>query len=169
MRKESESLTMYVSVCMTYEHIGQSDSSLTSSIGSLFSTESHSVMFNFLWPHGLYSPWNSPGQNTGVSSHSLIQGIFPTQVSNPGLPHCKWILYQLSHQASPGTLEWVVYPFSSGSSWPGNLTRVSCIAGRFCTSWATREAHSPPSLAQIRRTTWCYYLEKLTQMAVPEL
>ena len=47
-----------------------------------------------LWPHGLYSPWNSPGQNTGVGSHSLLQGIFPTQGLNPCLLHCRWILYQ---------------------------------------------------------------------------
>ena len=45
-------------------------------------------------PHGLYSPWNSLGQNTGVGSLSLLQGIFPTQGSNPGIPHCRWILYQ---------------------------------------------------------------------------
>ena len=51
-----------------------------------------------LWPHGLYSPWNSPGQNTGVGSLSLLQGIFPTQGSNPGLAHCRQILYyQLIH------------------------------------------------------------------------
>ena len=48
-----------------------------------------------LW---LYSPWNSPGQNSGVGSLSLLQGIFPTRGSNPGLPHCRWILYQLSHK-----------------------------------------------------------------------
>ena len=53
------------------------------------------------WPHGLFSPWNSPGQNTRVVSLSLLQGIFPTQGLNPGLPHCGWILYQLSHQGSP--------------------------------------------------------------------
>ena len=47
------------------------------------------------------SPWNSPGQNTGVSSISLLQGIFPTQGSNPGLSHCRRILYQPSHQGSP--------------------------------------------------------------------
>ena len=41
------------------------------------------------------SPWNSPGQNTGVGSLSLLWGIFPTQGSNPGLPYCRWILYQL--------------------------------------------------------------------------
>ena len=54
-----------------------------------------------LWPHGLYSPWNSPGQNTGVGSLPLLQGVFPTQESNPGLPHCRQILYQLSHKGSP--------------------------------------------------------------------
>ena len=47
------------------------------------------------------TPWNSPGQNTGVDSCSLLQGIFPTQGSNPGLLHCRWILYQLSHEESP--------------------------------------------------------------------
>ena len=59
---------------------------------------------------------------------------FPTQGSNPGLPHCRWILYQLSHQGSPRILEWVAYPFFWGSSRPRNQTRVSCIAGRFFTS-----------------------------------
>ena len=53
-----------------------------------------------LWSHGLYSLWNSPGQNTTVGSHSLLQGIFPTQGSKPGLPHCRRIPYQLSHQGS---------------------------------------------------------------------
>ena len=48
--------------------------------------------------HGLYNPWNSPGQNTGIGNISLLQGIFPTQGSNPSLPHCRWILYQLSHR-----------------------------------------------------------------------
>ena len=62
---------------------------------------SHSVMSDSLWTHGLYSPWNSPGQNTGVGSHSLLQGIFPTHGSNPGLPYCRWVLYQLRHQGSP--------------------------------------------------------------------
>ena len=93
-----------------------------------------------LGPHGLYSPWNSLGQNTGVGSLSLLQGIFPTQRLNPGLPHCRWILYQLSHKGSPRILGWVAYPFSSGSSWPSNWTRVFHIAGGFFTNWAIREA-----------------------------
>ena len=50
--------------------------------------------------HRLYSLWNSPGQNTGVGNCSLLQGIFPTQGSNPGLLHCRQILYQLSYQGS---------------------------------------------------------------------
>ena len=57
-------------------------------------------MCPILRPRGRYSPWNSPGQNPGVGSLSLLQGIFPTQGLNPGLPHCRRILYQLSHQGS---------------------------------------------------------------------
>ena len=56
--------------------------------------------FDSLRPHGLYSPWNSPGQNTGVGSLSLVQGIFPIQGSNPGLPHCWQVLHQLSLKGS---------------------------------------------------------------------
>ena len=62
------------------------------------------------------SAWNSPGQNIGVGNLSLLQGIFPTQGSNPSLPHCRQILYQLSHQRSLRKLNWVAYPFSRGSS-----------------------------------------------------
>ena len=73
-----------------------------------------------LRPQGLYSPWNSPGQNTRVGNRSLLQGIFTTQGSDWGLLHCRWILYQLSHQGSLRILELVSYPFSNGSSWPRN-------------------------------------------------
>ena len=136
-------------------------------------SESRSVVSNSMQPHGLCSPWNSSGQNTGVGSCSLLQGIFPThdqtqvshiagdslsaepqgkpknngvgslpllqqifptQGSNPGLPYCRWVLYQLSHKGSPRILEWVAYPFSSRSSRPRNRTGVSCIAGGFFTS-----------------------------------
>ena len=63
--------------------------------------------------HELYSPWDSPGQSTGVGSLSLLQGIFPIQGSNPGLPHCRQTLYQLSHQGSP------VFPMvTRGLIWP---------------------------------------------------
>ena len=72
------------------------------------------------------SPFPSPGDlcNPGL---------------NPGLLHCRWILYQLSHQRSPRILEWIAYPFSSGSSQPRNQTGVSYIAGGFCTNWTIRE------------------------------
>ena len=63
-------------------------------------SESCLVMANSLWPHGLYSPWSSPGQNTGVGGPSLLQGIFPIQGLNWGLPHCTQTLYHLSHQGS---------------------------------------------------------------------
>ena len=79
-------------------------------------------------------PWNSSGQSTGVGSRSLLQGIFPIQGQNPGLPHCRWILYQLSHKGSPRILEWVAWAFSRGSSRPRNGTGVSCIAGGFFTN-----------------------------------
>ena len=66
----------------------------------LIYSDSRLVMSNSLRPHGLYSPWNSPGQNTGVGSLYLLQGIFLSQGLNPGLPYCRWILYQLSHKGS---------------------------------------------------------------------
>ena len=131
-------------------------------------------MSDFLRHHGLQPtrllcPWDCPGKNTGVGSHSLLQGIFPTQGSNPNLLHCRQIIYCLSHQGNPLSwhkvaqscptlwtpwtytvngilqariLEWVAIPFSRGSSQPRDWTQVSHIAGRFFTSWATRETHA---------------------------
>ena len=90
-------------------------------------------MSDSLQPHELYSPWNSRGQNNGVDSFSLLQGIFPTHRWNSGLPHCRRVLNQMSHKGSPRILEWVAYHFSSHSSWPRNQTGVSCTAGEFFT------------------------------------
>ena len=122
-----------------------------------------------LWLHELHSPGNSPGQNTGVGSFTLLQGIFPTQELNSGLLHCRQILYQLSHKGSPGILEWVAYTFSSGSSWPRNQTRVSCTAGGFFTNSAIREAtvqerqglkiKAQESLAAQRLELWAFTAE----------
>ena len=112
----------------------------TSYLFDTWVSESISVVSDSLWPHGLYSPWDSPGQNTGVGSLSLPQGIFPTQGLNPGLLHCRQFLYQLSHWGSSGILEWVAHPFFGGSSWPRNQTGVCCITGGFFTTWATGEA-----------------------------
>ena len=65
------------------------------------------------------TPWNPPLRTVGRTALcSLLQGIFPTQGSNPGLPHCRWILYHLSHQGSPRILEWVAYPFPSPADLP---------------------------------------------------
>ena len=66
-------------------------------------------------PPGASVLGDSPGKNAGVGCHALLQGIFPTQRLNPGLPHCRWILYRLSHQGSPRILEWVAYAFSRGT------------------------------------------------------
>ena len=70
-----------------------------------------------------------------MGSFSLLQGIFPTQGSNPGLLHYRLILYHLSHKRST-IWEWVAYPFSNISFQPRSWTRVSCIAGGFLTNWA---------------------------------
>ena len=87
---------------------------------------------------------DSPGQNTGVGSHSLLQGIFPTQGLNPGLPSALQVDSLLSggYQGSPRMLEWVIHPISRESSWSRNWTGISCIAGGFFTCWATKEAPS---------------------------
>ena len=114
-------------------------------------SESHSVTSDSLQPHGLYSPWNSPGQNTGVGSLSLLQGIFLTQGS------CiagGFFIYQLSHKGSPRILEWVACPFSSKSSRLRNWTGVSCIAGGFFTNWALREAHPIQQWEQNQEASW---------------
>ena len=116
-----------------------------------------------LWPHGLYSPWNSPGWNTEVGSLSLLQGIFPTQRLKPALPQCRQILYQVSHKGSARMLEWVAYPFSSRSSWPRNRTRVSYVVGGFFTSWATREVWSWPRSHILVSLDLQFYIHEIIQ------
>ena len=103
---------------------------------------------------------DSPGKNTRVGCHALFLGIFPTQGWNPmqGLLHCRQILYHLSHQGSWRILEWVACPFSRGSSWLRYRNGVSCIAGRFFTSWATRQLDRSKSYTDQCRV--CGYTEK---------
>ena len=113
-----------------------------------------SVVSDSLQPRELYSPWNSPGQNTGVGSLSLLQGIFPTQGSNPDLSHCRQILYQLSHQGNPWTLEWVAYPFSSGSSRPGIEPRSPAL-----------QADSLPAELSGK----LFYYQNFPQLSIPHL
>ena len=83
------------------------------------------------------SLWHSPGKNTGVGSYFLLQGIVPTQRSNPGLVHCRSLPSEPPGKSK--NTEWVAYPFSRGSSWPSDQTGVSCIAWDSLLSWATRE------------------------------
>ena len=118
-------------------------------------SESHSVVSDSLWSDGLYSPWYSPGQNIGVGSLSLLQGIFPTQGSNPGLPHCRRILYQLSHKWSPliAILLFITipyYPFNSHKIC-SDVCLCVCVCVCVCVShsvmfaFATPVDHRPPS------------------------
>ena len=110
-------------------------------------SESCSVVSDSLQPAGLYSPWNSLGQNTLVGSHSLLQGIFPTQGSNPGLPHCRRILYQLSHQGRLGPWEslpkhWEILP--GGGPAQGGLQDMGASSG-------PRGTHSLPRTATLNK------------------
>ena len=86
--------------------------------------------------------WDSWGKNIGaqVTMPSSRGSSQPRDRTNPGFPHCRRILYCLSHQGNLRILEWVAMPSSRGSSQPRNWTRVSCFAGRFFTSWAIRES-----------------------------
>ena len=114
---------------------------------SVSSEKCHSAVSNSLWPHGLVH---------GILQARILEwvafpfykGIFPTQGLNPGLPHCRQILYQLSHKGSPGILEWVAYSFSRGSSQPRNWSGVTHIAGGFFTNWAIREAR--PCISELK-------------------
>ena len=89
-----------------------------------------------------YSPWNSSGQNTGVGSLSLLQGFSPTQGSNPGLPHCRWILYQISHKGSP---------FVRLKSESESEVTQSCPT--LCDRW-TVARQAPPSMGFSRQEYW---------------
>ena len=123
----------------------------------------HSVMSNSLW-----SQTSGVCSLSGTSVLGILQarilewvaipffrGTFLTQGSNPGLLHCRKILYCLSYQESPRILDWVAYPFSRGSPWPKDQTRVSCIAAGFFTSWAVREAQREYYLMAIRYPALC--------------
>ena len=79
-------------------------------------------------PPGSSIHGDSPGRILEWVAMPSSRGIFPTQWLNPGVPHCKQILYCLSNQGSLRILEWVAYPFFRGSSWPKNRTGVSCTA-----------------------------------------
>ena len=123
---------------------------------------SHVQLFGL---HGLYSLWNSPGQNIGVGSLSVLQGIFTTQGLNPGLPYCRQILSQLSHKGSPRILEWVAYPFSSGSpqpriepgfpALPADSLPTELWGKQFCVYW---DKNINIDKAYNIWIDWCWYL-----------
>ena len=91
-----------------------------------------------LWPHRLYSPWDSPGQNTGVGNLSLLQGLFPTQGLKPGFPLCRRILHQLSHKGIPRMLKvqsipmaWMVSSLMTSPSLLGPHSPLFSLHNRF--------------------------------------
>ena len=93
---------------------------------------SRSVVSDSPQPHGLLCPWDSPDKNTGVGCRALLQGIFPTQGLNPGLPQCRQILYHLSHQGNPAlpltdciNLEQIIY-LSSFHHYHNDSSNNSC-------------------------------------------
>ena len=109
--RSSQSLGQQKTQCNTHVHslradwntvgtMRQADMTGFSTGGQSHSTGRITQSHLTLWPHGLCSPWNSPGQNTGVGNHSLLWGIFPTQGLNPGPLHCRQILYQLNPKGS---------------------------------------------------------------------
>ena len=114
--------------------------------------ESHSVLSDSLRPHELYRPQKFPGQNTGVCSLSLLLGIFPTQGSNQGLPHCRKILYQLSHKGSPNVLWFSAVPARNCRHRQGDSCRHRQGDSKVCTerpynnkqSWKGRKEESSP-------------------------
>ena len=114
----------------------------THSLISSFSdeSESRSVLSDSLQPHGLSSPWDSPGQNTGVGSLSLLQEIFPTQGSNPGLPYCRQILYQLNHKGNPPLV--IEFPsFTCTSDFPGETLPFPAPLATLCPCDYNRASH----------------------------
>ena len=102
---------------------------------------------------------------TGVGSLSLLQEIFPTQRSNPGLQHCRWILYQLRHKGSPRILEWGAYTFSSRSSWPRNQNRAPALQVDFL---PTELSGKPNKGSNLHPLHWKHSLNHWITKEVPK-
>ena len=111
-------------------------------------SESHSVVSDsFAIPWTIQSTRILQARIREWVAFPFSRGIFPTQGLNPGLPHCRWILYQLSHKGSPRRLEWVAYPFSRGSSRPRNWTRSPALQ---VDSLPTEPSGKPPKSLKIQ-------------------
>ena len=121
--------------------------------------ESHSVMSNSLRPHGLCSPQNFPGQNTGVGSLSLLQGIFPSQGSNPGLLHCRQTLYKLSHRGSPLALGSITTNKASGGD------GIPVVLFQILKDDAVEVLHS---IANLENSAVATGLEKISFHSIPK-
>ena len=119
------------------------------------SSESESCLVNSLRSHGLYSPWNSPGQNTGVGSLSLLQRIFPTQELNRGLLHCRWILYQLSYEGSPK-------PGLSGVGFEPTPPGETAIWTQHLRSLVHLESKSSPGVIGVGKTCLASHMHTVT-------
>ena len=137
-----------------------------------YESESRSVMSNSLPPLGLYSPWNSPGQNTGVGS-LFLQGIFPTQGLNPSILHCRQILYQLSYKGSPYI--WGLPLVVQLVNYIYNGILLSCKQTNneitsFAAIWMDLEIIILSEVGQIQRKTniiwYCSYVESKTGIQV---
>ena len=123
------------------------------------------LLFNWKWKWKSLShvrlfvtPWNSLGQNTGVGSPSLLQESFPVQGSNPGLPHCRWILYQLSHKGSPFNWRIVALQnfvvFCQTSTWINHRLIGIPISPL---SWTSLPSSSPPHPSRlIKSPSLCF-------------
>ena len=117
--------------------------------------ESCSVVSDSWRPHGLYSVHGIlQARIVEWAAFPFSRGFFPTQRSNPGLPHCKQILSQLSYKGSPRILEWVAYPFSSGSSRPRNRTDVSCMQEDSLSAELSGKQGSPVSILRKPNKNW---------------
>ena len=122
-----------------------------------------SQMSDSLQPHGPQSREFSR-RNTGVCSLPLLQGIFPTQGSNPGVPHCRRLLYHLSHKGSPRIPEWISYPFSSGSFQPRNQTGSPALQAD---SLPTELSGKPYMTGDIRKWKWMTIVHLLSPFLFP--
>ena len=127
-------------------------------------------MSGSLWPHGLYPtrllcPWDSPGKIPGVGGHFLLQRIFPTQGSNAGLPHCRQVLYCLSHQGSPRLGDFtdagsLMHPSSRMGGWLGEMVRGGLTllphvpSSSFCEA---QLACSPSSVSREKEIHKCFF------------
>ena len=159
---------MLLQLCTSHSfYIYQMQIALHRVVSKSYKAASVYIPTNSVWkmlsPVQLFvTPWNSLGQNTGMGSLSLLHGIFPTQGSNPGLHIAGGFFTSwATREAQENSMEWSIfngvniYPFSSISSRPRNLTSVSDIAGLFFTRWAIREA---PSNALVEKLSQCFWV-----------